>query len=89
MFTNDPNEPITKSLHYQNLNRKPGDIFSDFEYKPQLGLLATHYRDFWDFNFEQPLYVGTGSPGKIEQPNKIRSVGPPGSKPQLQEMQEN
>ena len=61
----------------------------DFEYKPQLGLLATHYRDFWDFNFEQPLYVGTGSPGKIEQPNKIRSVGPPGSKPQLQEMQEN
>ena len=27
------NEPITKSLHYQNLNRKPGDIFSDFEHK--------------------------------------------------------
>ena len=32
-FTNDLNEPITKSLHYQNLNRKPGDIFSDFEHK--------------------------------------------------------
>ena len=39
----------------------------DFEYKPQLGLLATHYRDFWDFNFEQPLWVGTGTPGKVEQ----------------------
>jgi hypothetical protein len=40
----------------------------DFEYKPQLGLLATHFRDFWDFNFEQPLWVGTGTPSKsIEQ----------------------
>ena len=41
-FTNDPNEPITKSLHYQNLNRKPGDIFSDFEHKSH---------DTWWWNF--------------------------------------
>jgi hypothetical protein len=38
----------------------------DFSVTPELGLIATHYRDFWDFNFEQPVYVGTGIPDKKE-----------------------
>ena len=30
-FLGDPNDPLTKSLYFQNLNRRDGDIFSDFE----------------------------------------------------------
>ena len=36
----------------------------DFTTTPEFGLIATHYRDFWDFTFEQPVYVGTGVPMK-------------------------
>ena len=46
-FTNDPNEPITKSLHYQNLNRKPGDIFSDFEHKSHDKMMELLKREDW------------------------------------------
>ena len=30
-FLGDPNDPLTKSLYFQNLNRRDGDIFSDFK----------------------------------------------------------
>ena len=30
-FLGDPNDSLTKSLYFQNLNRRDGDIFSDFE----------------------------------------------------------
>ena len=30
-FLGDPNDPLNKSLYFQNLNRRDGDIFSDFE----------------------------------------------------------
>ena len=46
-FTNDPNEPITKSLHYQNLNRKQGDIFSDFEHKSHDKMMELLKREDW------------------------------------------
>ena len=46
-FTNDPNEPITKSLHNQNLNRKPGDIFSDFEHKSHDKMMELLKREDW------------------------------------------
>ena len=46
-FTNDPNEPITKSLHYQNLHRKPGDIFSDFEHKSHDKMMELLNREDW------------------------------------------
>ena len=46
-FTNDPNEPITKSLHYQNLNRKPEDIFSDFEHKSHDKMMELLKREDW------------------------------------------
>ena len=31
MLCIDPNDPLTKSLYFQNLNRRDGDIFSDFK----------------------------------------------------------
>ena len=30
-FLGDPNDPLTKSLYFQNLNRRDGDIVSDFK----------------------------------------------------------
>ena len=39
----------------------------DFGVTPELGFIATHYRDFWKFNFEQPVLVGTGIPDNKEK----------------------
>ena len=42
-----PMNQKTKSLHYQNLNRKPGDIFSDFEHKSHDKMMELLKREDW------------------------------------------
>ena len=46
-FLNSPSEPLTKSLHYQNLHRRPGDIFSDFKEVSNQRMLEYLKRDNW------------------------------------------